>query len=69
MNTKNTDSERYAWFRAMGWKVPVLNTPDVIHREATPERIDQLIDEGMVRWPVCGMGVAPNTPLTPSLKP
>lgn len=52
--------QRYRWFCIMGWKNPVLNDPLVIRGDATPEHIDQLIQEGMKRWPIKPM--IPSTP-------
>lgn len=44
-------AKRYMWFIGKGVKHPTLNDPDVIYREATPEHVDRLIQEGMERWP------------------
>lgn len=42
-------AERYRWFCRVGWKRPTLNHPVVIHGEATPEQIDLLIVNGLLR--------------------
>ena len=44
-------AKRYMWFISKGVKHPTLNDPDVIYREASPEHVDRLIQEGMERWP------------------
>jgi hypothetical protein len=45
-------AEKYWWFCNIGWGEPTLNDPRVIQGTATAQDIDQLIEEGMRRWPM-----------------
>lgn len=55
-------AKRYHWFCTVGWKHPVLCDPRVIMDTATPEYVDQLIQDGMKRWPIRNEPVLPDYP-------
>jgi hypothetical protein len=44
-------ARRYLWFITYGYYTTVLNDPQAIFGEASPEYIDQLIQQGMEEWP------------------
>ena len=56
-------ARRYRWFCEIGWKKPVLNDPRIILGKATPEDANQLIVDGMRRWP------GQESPTTPPVLP
>lgn len=48
--TDQEAAKRYHWFCAIGYRTPFLNDPIVIHDDASPEYIDQLVTRGMQKW-------------------